>query len=169
MNFFANNSNLLMKWLGYSGLFIVAIFGMTSEIAKGEDIALINLPEIIRKAANAAVPNAKWSKVVKDTDEKHTWYEIKGIDAKGRNVCVTVEPNGELEEIETEIKLQVTPKIVLDALKRRFSNFKISAVYEIRNDINTIVRYNFDGKRPRDKEEITISFSAVGKSINIDE
>lgn len=102
--------HILKQPLAHTILFIVAIFGMTHGIARGENIALTNLPEIVRKAGDKAVPNAKWNKAVKDTDRKDTWYDISGIDTKGRNVCVTVEPNGDIDEIETEIKAQNTPK-----------------------------------------------------------
>lgn len=161
--------HILKQPLAHTILFIVAIFGMTHGIARGENIALTNLPEIVRKAGDKAVPNAKWNKAVKDTDRKDTQYDISGIDAKGRNVCVTVEPNGDIDEIETEIKAQNTPKTVMAALKGRLPNFKISAVYEIRNDEDKITRYDFDGKRLKDKDGVTISFTVDGKFIKLEE
>jgi hypothetical protein len=161
--------HLLKQRLAYTVLFMVVIFGMAHGIARGEDIALANLPDIIRKASDKAAPNAKWNKAVKDTDGKDTWYDISGIDAKGRKICVTVEPNGDIDEIETEIKAQNTPKSVMAALKERLPNFKISAVYEIRNDEDKVMKYDFDGKRLKDKEDVTISFTVDGKFIKLDE
>jgi len=161
--------HILKQLLAYIVLFMAVIFGMTYGIARGEDIALANLPEIIRNAADKAIPNAKWNKVVKDTDGKDSWYEVSGMDAKGRKICVTVEPNGDIEEIETEIKSQNTPKSVMTALRGRLPNFKITAVYEIRNDQDKIIRYDIDGKRSRDKEDVTISFTVDGKFIKLDE
>ena len=79
--------HLLKQRLTYMVPFMVVIFGMTHGIARGEDIALANLPDIIRKASDKAVPNAKWNKVVKDTDGKDTWYDISGIDAGSKNLC----------------------------------------------------------------------------------
>jgi len=160
---------MLKQGLAYMVLFLVVIFGMTHGIARGEDIALVNLPEIIRNAGDKAIPNAKWNKAIKNSDGKHTWYEIGGVNSKGQKVCVTVESNGDIEEIETEIKVQNTPKVVLAALKGRLPNFKITAVYEIRDDQDKIIRYDIDGKRLNDKEDITISFSEDGKFIKIDE
>ncbi|MEI7853037.1 MAG: hypothetical protein WCJ06_04970 [Planctomycetota bacterium] len=162
-------THILKQRLAYIVLFMAVIFGMTHGIARGEDIALANLPEIIRNAADKAIPNAKWNKVVKDTDGKDSWYEVSGMDAKGRKICVTVEPNGDIEEIETEIKSQNTPKSVMTALRGRLPNFKITAVYEIRNDQDKIIRYDIDGKRSRDKEDVTISFTVDGKFIKLDE
>jgi len=161
--------HILKQLLAYIVLFMAVIFGMIYGIARGEDIALANLPEIIRNAADKAIPNAKWNKVVKDTDGKDSWYEVSGMDAKGRKICVTVEPNGDIEEIETEIKSQNTPKSVMTALRGRLPNFKITAVYEIRNDQDKIIRYDIDGKRSRDKEDVTISFTVDGKFIKLDE
>ena len=162
-------THLLKQRLAYMVLFMVVIFGMAHGIARGEDIALANLPEIIRNAADKVIPNAKWNKVVKDTDGKDSWYEVSGMDAKGRKICVTVEPNGDIEEIETEIKSQNTPKSVMTALRGRLPNFKITAVYEIRNDQDKIIRYDIDGKRSRDKVDVTISFTVDGKFIKLDE
>ena len=162
-------THILKQRLAYIVLFMAVIFGMTHGIARGEDIALANLPEIIRNAADKAIPNAKWNKVVKDTDGKDSWYEVSGMDAKGRKICVTVEPNGDIEEIETEIKSQNTPKSVMTALRGRLPNFKITAVYEIRSDQDKIIRYDIDGKRSRDKEDVTISFTVDGKFIKLDE
>jgi len=161
--------HILKQQLAYKVLFMVVIFGMTHGIATGEDITLANLPEIIRNAGDKAIPNAKWNKAAKNSDGKHTWYELGGIDAKGRKVCVTVEPNGDIEEIETEIKSQNTPKSVMTALRGRLPNFKITAVYEIRDDQDKVIRYDIDGKRPRDKEDVTISFTVDGKFIKIDD
>ena len=161
--------HILKQRLAYIVLFMAVLVGMTHGIARGEDIALANLPEIIRNAADKAIPNAKWNKVVKDTDGKDSWYEVSGMDAKGRKICVTVEPNGDIEEIETEIKSQNTPKSVMTALRGRLPNFKITAVYEIRNDQDKIIRYDIDGKRSRDKEDVTISFTVDGKFIKLDE
>ena len=162
-------THILRQKLAYIVLFMFVIIGMAHGIARGEDIALANLPEIIRTAADKAGPNAKWNKVVKDTDGKNNWYDISGIDAKGRKICVTVEPNGDIDEIETEIKSQNTPKSVMTALRGRLPNFKISAVYEIRNDEDKITRYDIDGKRLKDKEDVTISFTVDGKFIKLDE
>ena len=50
--------HILKQRLAYIVLFMGVIFGMTHGIARGEDIALANLPEIIRNAADKAIPNA---------------------------------------------------------------------------------------------------------------
>ncbi|NBR06739.1 MAG: hypothetical protein EBT92_13325 [Planctomycetes bacterium] len=169
MMFFNNPQKMPKQLLGYGMLLMVAIFFLTPGILRGEDLDLAKLPEIVRKAADKAVPNAKWNKAVKDTDGKDIWYDIEGIDSKGRYVCVTVEPNGDIEEIETEINPQNTPNVVLAALKDRYPNFKISAVYEIRDDDDKIIKFNFEGKRLRDKKVITVSFTGDGKFIKIDD
>lgn len=167
MRFLINNSGMPKQWVGHFVLFVIAIFGLTTNSAKGEDVALANLPGIVRKAADGAVPNANWNKAVKKTDGKDSWYEIEGVDSKGRHVCVTVEPNGDIEEIETEISVQDTPKKIMAALRDRLPNFKISAAYEIRDDENKILRYDFEGRRLKDKKDVTVSFSGDAKFIKI--
>jgi len=49
--------HILKQRLAYIVLFMVVIIGMTHGIARGEDIALANLPEIIRNAADKAILN----------------------------------------------------------------------------------------------------------------
>ena len=169
MKFFINNSVTPKHWVGHFVFFVVVIFGLTVNPVKGEDVALSNLPEVIRKAADSAVPNAKWNKAVKETDGKDNWYDIEGVDSKGRYVCVTVEPNGDIEEIETEINLQDTPKKIMTALRDRLPNFKISAVYEIRDDEKKILRYDFEGRRLKDKKDVIVSFSGDAKFIKIND
>lgn len=70
----------------------------------------------------------------------------RGIDTKGRSVCVIIEPNIDIEEIETEIKAHDILKQCWAALGDRFVNFKISAVYKIPDDLNKFIRYNVQGK-----------------------
>ena len=44
----------------------------------------------------------------------------------------------------------------------------MATTYEARHE-DKVIRYDFEGKRPRDKKEITVSVSADGKEIEIDE
>ena len=93
---------------------------------------------------------------------------MEGKDAKGRYVHVTVSTDGTVDEVSTEIEYKDAPKVVKDALKAKFPKFKVETSYEIRKD-EKIERFDFEGKRPKDKEEITISVSPDGKSVEIDE
>jgi hypothetical protein len=57
---------------------------------------------------------------------------------------------------------------VTTALKKKLPRFQVATAYEARQE-GKVIRYDFEGKRPRDKKEITVSVSANGKEIEIDE
>ena len=54
------------------------------------------------------------------------------------------------------------------ALRKKMPRFKVSTAFEVRED-GKVVGYNFEGKRPRDKEEILVFVSADGKEVEIDD
>lgn len=155
-----------------AGCVLVALWLLTSPQSCPADekpIDLAKLPAKVKKAANDAVPGAKWKEAFTDEDEGKVFYTLEGTDAKGRNVSVEVTAEGKVNEVETEIPLKDVPKVVMDALRAKMPKFKISAVSEVRQE-GKVVGYNFDGQRPaKDKEDITVSVSADGKTIEIDD
>lgn len=102
------------------------------------------------------------------TDGKVERYDLEGADAKGRAVYVSVSPGGELDEVFTEVKPADVPKAAAAALAAKFPRFTAATVYEVRAG-GKVERYDFEGKRPRDKEEITVSVTPDGKSVEVDE
>ncbi len=148
---------------------VVGICFLVAAHVTAEDIDLKKVPAVVRKAADKAVPKAKWESATKETeDKKEFWYELEGKDAKGRYVHVTVSTDGTVDEVSTEIEFKDAAKVVKDALKAKFPKFKVDTSYEIRKD-EKIERFDFEGKRPKDKEEITISVSPDGKSVEVAE
>ena len=96
-------------------VFIVVASILAGAIAYGEDVDLSKVPREIRTAADQAVPNAKWASATKETDEdKNSWYDLEGEDAKGRYVCVSVYTDGTVDEVCTEVKAADVPKVVSD-------------------------------------------------------
>lgn len=135
---------------------------------KPQKIDLAKLPAKVRKAADAAVPGAKWEEAHKDTEEGVVIYELDGTNARGRDVTVMVTAEGKVTEVETELPLTEVPQLVRDALKAKMPRFKITAAFEIREE-GKVTSYDFEGKRPKDKEEITVSVSVDGKTIEIED
>ncbi len=45
---------------------------------------------------------------------------------------------------------------------------KVTTHYEVRSEVK-VTRYGLEGKRPRDMEDITVSVSVDGKSVEIEE
>lgn len=151
----------------------IALAGLTPRIARAaddeeEEILLAKVPEVVRKGADKAVPGAKWAAayLVKEDDEK--LYELEGKDSKGRDVVATITPEGTVEDVTTEIPLKEVPESVKEALKGKMPRFKPTTAYEISEE-GKVTGYDFEGRRPKDKHDISVYVSADGKTIEIDE
>lgn len=134
--------------------------------ADEQDVPLDKLPKAVRAAADAAVPKAKWTGAVRSEEDKAVTYELEGTDAKGRYVWVELTEAGVVKEVQTEVAYAAAPKAVREALEKKFPRFKAETTYMVEEG-GKVTRYDFEGKRPKDKEEITISVSADGKTIDV--
>jgi hypothetical protein len=130
---------------------------------RGDDLAMSKVPPTVKKAAEKAVPGGKW-----ESASSETIYELEGKDAKGRAVVVEVSDDGEVNEVSTELPVKEVPDAVLSALKAKMPRFKIETVFESKQE-GQVAGYSFEGKRPKDKEEIGVFVSPDGKTIEIDE
>lgn len=72
--------------------------------------------EEIRKAADDAVPSAKWAEVVVIREDEETTYRWKGTDAKGRLVQATIAVEVSLASVETALDLKDLPKVLADLM-----------------------------------------------------
>jgi len=132
-----------------------------------DEIDLAKVPAKVRKAADKAVPKAVWTSASMSKEDGEVTYELEGTDASKRFVSVEVSSDGEVSEVQTEIPQKEVPAVVAAKLKSRFPRFVTSTVYEVRED-GKVIRYDFEGKRPKDKEDIGIYISADGKDVELD-
>jgi len=153
--------------LGTAGIAGALVQQPTAALAAVDEIALAKVPAKVRRAADLAVPGAKWSNAFEDEEDGEIYFELEGKDRRQRAVTVEVSGEGEVNEVETEIPLEEVREGVQATLKKRLPRFKVATVYEVREG-GKMVGYNFEGKRPRDKEEIVVFVSADGKEVEID-
>lgn len=133
-----------------------------------EEIPLSKVPEKVKTAADKAVTGAKWEAAFLMTEVDEKFYELEGRDSKGREVTVTITPEGTVEEISTLIPLKAVPEPVTAALKAKLPRFKPALVFEIREG-GKIAGFEFEGRRPNDREDIAVFVSADGKTIEVDD
>lgn len=133
-----------------------------------EEVPLAKVPEVVRKAADKAVEGAKWEAAYKVQEDGETFFELAGKDSKSREVIVTVTPQGEVDEVVTEIALKDIPEVVTAAVKEKYPRFKVKLAFEI-TDEGKVTGYDLEGRRPKDKNDIGIHVSADGKTVEIDE
>ena len=154
---------------------------------KEEAVALDKLPKAVVDAVKKMFPDAELKKAIKELvkeeadldddddddkkdagkdkdgeedekDESKVVYEVT-LSQKGHAIDVTVEEDGEIEEVERTIDLKVLPKIVTDALDKKFPNSKLKsaeAIYEVE-----------DGEMELEGYEVILT-SADGKEIEAD-
>ncbi len=93
-----------------------------------------------------------------EKDESKVVYEVT-LSQKGHAIDVTVEEDGEIEEVERTIDLKELPKIVTDALDKKFPKSTLKsaeAIYEVE-----------DGEMELEGYEVILT-SADGKEIDAD-
>lgn len=93
-----------------------------------------------------------------EQEESKVVYEVT-LSQKGHVIDATVEEDGEIEEVERSIDLKELPKIVTDALARKFPKSTLKsaeAIYEVE-----------DGEMELEGYEVILT-SADGKEIEAD-
>ena len=158
----------LARW---SLLSVLTAGFVTAAARDEEEIPFAKLPEAVRKAAEGAVPRVKWESGTKDVEDGKTVYTVDGENAKGKAVSVEVTADGKVLEVSVEVVMAEVPAVVKDALKKKLPRFKIDDIFEVSRG-GKVVEYQFEGQRPKDKKadhEITVTVSADGKTVEIDE
>jgi len=133
---------------------VIAAFGVVGPInpivsAYEDPVELKDLPELVRQAADQAVPQAKWAKATKETEDGDTTYELKGSDAKGREVTITLSSAGRVQVITTVLTVTDLPKLVTDVLKS-LPQVKWKEATEIVED--GVTRYEVEGTDRKDRD-----------------
>ena len=131
------------------------------------EIALKNVPPKLIEAATKAAPGIKWTTAFKNEEEGMVIYEIEGLDKKNREVTVTVNADGKVEEIETEIPEAEVPEVVMKAFRAKFPRMTIDAITEIKED-HKVVGYDFEGTRAN-KTQVGVYVTADGSSVHIEQ
>jgi hypothetical protein len=143
---------------------------LPGETAAGatDESDLAKVPAKVKEAASKAVPGARWTGASRNSEDGAVTYELEGQDSDDNDVWVELTADARVNEVGTEIDSDQVPAVVTAALKKRFPRFATSENYAVRQG-GKVIRYDFDGKRPRDKEEVTVSVSPDGKTVEIED
>jgi hypothetical protein len=134
-----------------------------------EEIDMEKVPKEAKEAADQAVPKAKWTDAYTSKEDGDTYYELEGTDDKDRYVWIQVDAEGNVYEIQTEIGQKDVPKAVTKALTAKVPKFEIKTVYAVaEDDRDKVTEYHFEGKRPKDEDDIMVGVSADGKTVEVD-
>ncbi len=112
----------------------LAMMGLLAAVASARadesKVEIKDVPQPVLKAVEARFPGAKIEEAAKEVDGGETTYEISLI-SKGIVIDVALEPDGEIEEIETETAVADLPKAVTNAILAKHAGAKIMKAEEI--------------------------------------
>jgi Putative beta-lactamase-inhibitor-like, PepSY-like len=129
----------------------------SSAVAADEKkVPLGEVPKPVLDAVKLKFPRAELKEAVKDVDDDETSFEISLLNA-GKHITVTLDDEGEIEEIETEIALSELPKPVTDAIAGKYPKATLKKAEEV-------VEIE-DGKEEKAYEVDVVT--AEGKSVEV--
>jgi hypothetical protein len=132
-------------------------FGLVLGVRAGEEkVALKDVPKAVLDTFKARFPHAEIKQVEKETDaDNEVVYEF-GITADGKNIDVSVEADGELASIETEIAVKDIPAPVKKALDAKYPGAPIKKA-------EAVSEFD-DGK---EEKTIEVILTAKGKDLEV--
>ena len=104
--------------------------------ADEKKVPLGEVPKKVLDAVKLKFPRAELKEAVKDVEDDETTFEISLLNA-GRHITVSLDDEGEIEEIETEIAVSDLPKPVTAAIAGKYPKAtlkKAEEVVEIEDD-----------------------------------
>lgn len=160
---------MLRSWRGTGVLFgLIGILIVPAQLfaEDHDEIPLTKVPAVVRQGALKALPDAKWSKAFKSTEDDETVYELVGEDGKGRELTVELTPTGKVLEIETGLPIAEVPQLVLDVLKVKAKDLRIERARAVSQE-GKVIAYSFNGQSAKG-QSIAVRISADGKAVEIE-
>ncbi len=110
-------------------------------------VPLEKLPKAVTAAVKKAFSKATLVSALQKKEDGETLYEVT-VKENGKRIEITLEEDGEIEEIEKEIDLKDLPKAVTDALKAKFPQATLKSA-EAEYDVD-------DGKQELESYEVKL-------------
>lgn len=92
-------------------------------------------------------------------------YEIQGTVTDGRRVEIDIEPDGDVEEIEIEFKIEDVPGAVMNAIQEKLPEFQPDFIEASHSPSMHVIGYEFVGNVGDNKMDIEVS--ADGMTITV--
>lgn len=121
-----------MKIVATAGACLLASLTAFSINARADrdKVALTDVPAAVLDAVKVRYPKAEIKSAEKETDRGRTYYEIESR-LNGRELEVTLEPNGTIVEIEKDVAAGDLPKPVADAVAANHPDARIKKAQEV--------------------------------------
>jgi hypothetical protein len=147
-----------------SGLGLAAVVALTTFRADDgeEKVPIDNLPKAVTEALKAKYPKWELVEAVKVTEDSEVTYEVT-IKNKKQELDVTLTPEGKIVQVEKEIEVKDVPKVVMNAVKKKYPKATIQGASEISKD-DKVAEYELD-LVTKDKKNLYVTFDKEGKFI----
>ena len=107
-------------------LFVLAAAARADE----EKVPLDKAPKPVVEAAKKRFPKAEVKGVSKETDKDKTVYEVT-LKQDGKNIDVTLTPEGTITLIEMEVAFKDLPKPVAETFSKKYPGAKYSIIESV--------------------------------------
>ena len=125
------------------------LLGPVSSLRDDEvEIPVTEVPPAFRKAADEAVPRARWDTGGREVKDRKTYYSLYGEDARGRDVEVVFHSDGRVNYVDTIITEGDVPEVVKRALSKAAPQFHPTGFAEVIRE-GKLAGYGFEGE-PKD-------------------
>jgi hypothetical protein len=150
---------------------VAALFVLAAAVRAGEEkVPLDKLPKAVVEAVKKRFPKAELKGASKEKEGDKTAYEVSVKEA-GKNVDVTLTPEGEITLIEKEIAFKDLPKAVAAAYEAKYpkATYKIvEEVIQVKGGKETLGYYEAL-LVTADKKTLEIEMTPDGKVKNVEE
>ena len=127
-------------------------------------VELDKVPANIVEVAKELIPDVELVSANTETEDDGSFvYEIQGKLKDGRKVEFDIDPNGRVEEIEIEFRVEDVPVAVLNAIEKKLPGFKPEFIEASHSRSMQVVGYEFVGTLGENKMDIEVS--ADGRRI----
>jgi hypothetical protein len=150
-----------------SGLGLVVVVALVaSAFVRADDgeekVPIDKLPKAVTDALKEKYPKATLVEAVKVTEDGEVTYEVT-IKQKKQELDVTLTPEGKIVQVEKEIEVKDVPKVVMDAVKKKYPKATFQGASEISKD-DKVAEYELDIVT-KDKKNLYVTFDKEGKFI----
>ena len=148
-----------MHYRSYLSFAIITAFFISSAAihAAEEKTALKDVPQSVIDAVKKRFPKGELTEGAKEEEDGKTFYEVS-VKQAGKNIDVSLTPEGVITMIEKQMDSKDLPKVVSSGVEKKYPKPK----YEIAEEV-TVVQ---DGKEKLSYYEVLVS-TTDGKKVEI--
>jgi len=150
----------------------ITIDGKVTGVDRKIDVK--DVPSNVMKAVTAKFPKFEATRVhevytgtdIRELEKADLTYELDGTGAKGHEVTVTLTAEGKVVDIKREVELKAVPKVVMEALEKKYPKFKPTLAHSV-SEGEGVTGYLFVGDFRKEAKEMLVFVSADGKEVEM--